>query len=186
MTVTTTDIWEQFGGRLRGFILKRVDDPQDADDILQEVFLKIHTRLNTLEKEDRLLPWIYSIARNTILDHYRARRPTTPLPDDLAVEPEPLEAEPEARLAAGLQNMIQACLPQDYQQALLLTEIQGMKQADLAAELGLSLSGAKSRVQRGRQLLHKALVDCCQFHFDRTGQLVDYYPHPQDCGCGAC
>lgn len=186
MSVTTTDIWEQFGGRLRGFIRKRVDDPQDAEDLLQEVFLKIHTRLDTLEQEDRLLPWLYRIARNTILDYYRARRPSAPLPEDLAEDPEPLEAEPEARLAAGLRNMIEACLPPDYQQALVLTEIEGMKQAELAAHLGLSVSGAKSRVQRGRQMLHQALTECCQFHFDRTGQLVDYHPHPADCGCGEC
>ncbi len=186
MTLTTTALWEEFGQRLGGFIRKRVDDPQDAEDLLQEVFLKIHTRLHTLEQEERVLPWIYTIARNTILDYYRARRPTDPLPEDLAEEPEPLEAEPEARLAAGLQRMIQACLPGDYQEALLLTEIQGMKQTELAEKLGLSVSGAKSRVQRGRVLLHQALTDCCQFHFDRTGQMIDYAPHGTECGCGAC
>lgn len=186
MTLTTTEIWEEFSQRLGGYIRKRVDDPQDADDLLQEVFLKIHTRLHTLEDQDRLLPWLYTITRNTILDYYRARRPNAPLPEDLAEDPEPLEAEPEARLAAGLQRMIQSCLPGDYQEALLLTEIEGMKQADLAERLGLSVSGAKSRVQRGRVLLHQALTECCQFHFDRTGQIVDYHPHAKDCACGEC
>lgn len=180
MTLGTAEIYEAFSRQLRLFILKRVDDPHDAEDLLQEVFIKIHTHLDEVQDRSRLLPWIYQVARNTITDYHRARRPLVDLPEDVSGELEPLEAEPSARLAAGLGEMI-ASLPETYRQALELAEIQEMKQAQVAERLGISLSGAKSRVQRGRAMLRQALFDCCHFEFDRRGSLVDFQPRPDCC-----
>jgi RNA polymerase sigma-70 factor (ECF subfamily) len=180
MTRLTQEIWEDFGQRLRSFILKRIDDPRDADDILQEVFIKIHTNLDSLQDDRRLVPWLYQITRNTIIDHYRSRKVGVPLPETLAIDVELAEKDPITQLAAGLRDML-ACLPDKYRQALLLTELEGMKQQELAEQLGISLSGAKSRVQRGRVLLRDALFDCCHFEFDRLGQIMNYTPRPDCC-----
>jgi len=168
MTLSTAEIYQAFGRQLRLFILKRVDDPDDAEDLLQEVFIKIHTHLDTVQDHSRLLPWLYQVARNTVADYHRSRRPLNELPETLTEDPEPLEAEPAARLAAGLSEML-ACIPESYRQALEMAEIQGLKQSQVAERLGLSLSGAKSRVQRGRAMLRQALFDCCHFEFDRRG-----------------
>ena len=177
---TTEDIWSEFGQRLRGFILKRIPEPADADDILQDVFVKLHTRIDTLRDQDRLAPWLYQIARNTIIDYYRARQPLAPLSEAIRIEDEPETGDPEARIARGLVGMIDR-LPDKYRQAVVLSELQGLPQHAVADRLGLSLSGAKSRVQRGRQLLRQALLDCCHFEFDRLGGLIDYTPKPACC-----
>ena len=74
MTLSTGDVWSDFSQRLRAAIAARVADPADADDILQDVFLKVHLRLDTLEDESRLAPWLFQITRNAITDYYRGRR----------------------------------------------------------------------------------------------------------------
>ncbi|MFN2195950.1 MAG: RNA polymerase sigma factor SigZ [Anaerolineales bacterium] len=179
-TLTTQAIWEQFGEQLRRFILRRVDDPRDAEDILQDVFIKIHTRLETIKEHERLAAWLYQLTRNTIIDSYRTRRPEVPLPDTLMANPAPDEPEAEAQIAAGLKLMVNG-LPDKYRQALLLTEFEGMKQTELAERLGISVSGAKSRVQRGRAMLRQELFDCCHFEFDLRGKMIAYTPRPQCC-----
>ncbi len=180
----TTQIWQEFSQSLLDFIRKRVDDPYDAEDILQDVFVKIHTHIDTLQDNGRLVPWLYQITRNTIIDYYRTRRPTVDLPESLSVDPEPIESHPKAQLAFGLHDLIQT-LPPKYRQAITLTELHGLKQTELADRLGISVSGAKSRVQRGRQMLRQALLDCCHFEFDRRGGVIDYTPHPTGCPAGS-
>jgi RNA polymerase sigma-70 factor (ECF subfamily) len=177
---STAAIWEAFGEPLHTFIRNRVENPNDVEDLLQETFIKIHNRLDTVRDEEKLTSWLYQVARNTIIDFYRGRRRIDPLPDEIPVPPEPLEADPQARLATGLTELINA-LPAKYRQALMLTEIQGMKQVDLADRLGLSVSGAKSRVQRGREMLRQELLACCHIEFDRRGLPVDYTPRPGYC-----
>lgn len=179
-TLTTQQIWEQFSEQLHGFILRRVANPLDADDILQDVFVKIHTRVETVKDTERLGAWLYSLTRHTIIDYYRTRQPDLPLPDTLEGSSAPQGPEPQAQIAAGLKLMI-SDLPDKYRQALLLTEFEGLKQVELAERLGLSLSGAKSRVQRGRALLRQALFDCCHFEFDLRGNMVDFVPRPACC-----
>lgn len=179
MTPSTTEIWEEFGDSLRTFINRRVNDPDDVEDVFQDVFLKIHSRIDTLEDHSRLVAWLYQITRNTIIDHYRKRRPLSDLEETKIELDEDMEEEPAAQLASGLRNFMD-CLPEKYRQAVVLTELEGLTQAQLAENLGLSLSGAKSRVQRGRELLRQALLDCCHFEFDRRGNLRDYSSR-QDC-----
>jgi RNA polymerase sigma-70 factor (ECF subfamily) len=180
MPRTTEDIWNEFSQQLRGFILKRVPDPADADDILQDVFVKLHTRIDTLRDGDRIASWLYQIARNTIADFYRASRASIPLPETLTVEDEPQESDAAERIAASLKSMV-AALPDRYRQAVALSELEGLTQQQVGERLGLSLSGAKSRVQRGRAILRDQLLDCCHFEFDRVGNLIDYTPRPDCC-----
>src|SRR5216683_1532991 len=90
MVMTTERIWEEFHPRLKQFILKRIPDQQNAEDILQEVFLKIHTRIDTLRDEEKLQSWIYQIARNAIADYYREQKATVELSEALLLPEEPL------------------------------------------------------------------------------------------------
>lgn len=177
---STAEVYANFGEQLRQFVRRRVSDPQDAEDLLQDIFVKIHTRLHTLQDRGRLAPWLFQVARNTIADHYRSRNPGADLPDDLAGDPESEDPSPEAHLASGLGEMI-AELPETYRQALLLSELQGLPQAEVARRMGLSLSGAKSRVQRGRERLRQALFECCHFEFDRRGGIIDFVARPECC-----
>jgi RNA polymerase sigma-70 factor (ECF subfamily) len=67
-------------------------------------------------------------------------------------------------------------LPAPYRDALVLTEFEGLTQKEMAERLGISLSGAKSRVQRGREQLKRMLLERCQFEFDRLGRIIDCKP----------
>ena len=148
-----------------------------ADDVLQDVFLRIHTRMVTLQDSECLEAWIYQIARNAIIDYYRRPDRTIAI-DELLPAPEPESSEPDAadEIAASLREMT-AALPEPYREALSLTEFDGLSQQQLADRLGITLSGAKSRVQRARQKIKDALLTCCHFEFDRYGRVVDYWEH---------
>ncbi len=178
----TQRIWREVGDDLRRFILQRVDSPEDADDLLQETFIKIHGKLDTLEDRERLNAWVYQIARNTVTDYYRRRRAVESLPEggieDIVAEPEGPENDVEQTVGGWLRPMVET-LPERYRRALVLTEFEGLSQREMAEELGLSYSGAKSRVQRGRLMLKQQLVECCHFEFDRRGSIIDYTPQIQ-------
>jgi len=174
-------IWEQFHARLLKFIRSRVEDEAAAEDILQDVFLRIHTNIDTLSDDGRLESWVFQIARNAIIDHYRRRRELAEIPETIPAEDEFIEPDAADVLASSMRTMVEE-LPEPYRQALLLTEYQGLTQAELAERLGIALSGAKSRVQRARQRIKDDLLACCHFEFDRYGRVVDYWEH---CCCCA-
>lgn len=189
MVMTTEEIWEEFHPRIKQFILKRIPDEHNAEDILQEVFLKIHARIDTLRDEEKLQSWMYQIARNVIADYYRQHKATVALSEALLLPEEPVVDDDVVKdLLPGVRTMVNS-LPDEYRQALLLTEYEGLTQRELAERLGLSLSGAKSRVQRAREKLKAMLLDCCHFEFDRLGKIIDYQPRcayctNQECGSG--
>ncbi len=169
-------VWDQYRHRLKAFIRSRVEDDATAEDLLQETFIRVHRHLCCQPDWDKPAGWFYQIARNLIIDHYRRRRELAELSDTLPAEPGLPEDDPEVELALSLKDMIDE-LPEPYRQALLLTEYQGLSQKQLAERQGLSLSGAKSRVQRARDKLRDLLLQCCHVEFDRRGGVVDYYEH---------
>ncbi len=179
MNATVESIYGDFHAKLRSFTLRRVPDAATADDILQDVYLRIHAHIDELRESERLESWIYQITRNAIADHYRRTRPQDELPESL---PAPAAEEPdaEAELAPSVLDMLH-CIPPKYRQALELTELQGLTQAELAQHLGISVSGAKSRVQRAREKLREAFLDCCHFEFDRLGGIIAYHPNCPEC-----
>jgi RNA polymerase sigma-70 factor (ECF subfamily) len=180
--VTTDAVWAAFSGRLRGFIAKRVRKDVDIDDLLQDVFAKIHAGLPALQESERLEAWLFQVARRAVVDHYRRRR-TAELPEDVAEKPAAKDVT--AEVASWLEPMM-ALLPEEDREALRLTDLEGLPQKDLAARLGLSATGARSRVQRARARLKEALLDCCRIETDRRGHPVDYAPKRGDCGPCDC
>ena len=172
-------LWNQYNQRLLAFIRSRVEDDAEAEDILQETFVRVHRNLCCKTEWEKPESWFFQIARNLIIDHYRRRREMVELPESLPAESDLPEEDAETVLALSLMDMVNE-LPEPYGQALLLTEYQGLNQKQLAEYLGISLSGAKSRVQRAREKLRDALLSCCHFEFDRRGHIVDYY---QRCCC---
>jgi RNA polymerase sigma-70 factor, ECF subfamily len=178
---TTEDIWLKYHANLLAFIRKRINDTVAAEDLLQDVFVRIHSRIDTLEHRSKLESWLYQITRNAIIDFYRARRPMEELPAWLA---QPLADKEEnnnkRELSACLAPMIQR-LPEKYRTAVQRSEIDGKTQKEIAAEENISLSGAKSRVQRGRALLKTMLHECCTFELNSMNQIVDYEKKDGEC-----
>ncbi len=183
MNATLEHIWHEFADKLGQFIRARVADPATAQDILQDVFVKIQKRLGQLQDPAKLEGWIYLITRNAIIDHYRTRKKTVEVPETLPAEPDANNGEIE-ELKASFRRMIYS-LPEPYREAVVLTELDGLTQQELATRLGISLSGAKSRVQRGRAQLKQMLDECCTFEFDRRGKVIDCTPR-EKAGCDEC
>lgn len=168
---------------VRQFVARRVP-PDSVDDLAQEIFLRMHQHAGELRDAERVAPWLFRIARSVVTDHLRRRRNHAPLEaaDEPAVE-EP-ESNFNGEMASGLRQMMQE-LPEEYRVALELTEIEGLSQRELAERTGLSLSGAKSRVQRGRQMFEAIVRACCDFEVDSRGNVVACAPRKAD-GCKRC
>jgi RNA polymerase sigma-70 factor (ECF subfamily) len=187
MMISTEQVWEAFHAPLLQFIRKRVPDDATAEDLLQEVFLKIHQHLETLKDIKKLESWMYQLTRNVIIDSYRSTRATTTLdvPEVLRLPAALPDDDVVSELFPCVQTMMRS-LPEHDRQALVLTEYQGLTQKELAERLGLSFSGAKSRVQRARERLKQMLLECCHFEVDRRGSVIDYQPNCHCCSTGAC
>lgn len=166
--------WQAHRNALYRFVLQRVRDERAAEDIVQEVLVKAYTSQETLKEPSKLRPWLYQITRNTIIDYFRSQRPSVTIPDELVHE-DTREADNRAQreLARCLVPLLDE-LPKPYRQALRLAEFEGITQREVASRLGLSLSGAKSRVQRGRKMLREVLLKCCRVELDRRGGVLDY------------
>jgi len=186
-----TCLWETFHEPLEKFIAKRVANPHDVEDLLQEVFVKISLRLDTLLDQEKIHAWIYQIARNVIIDYYRSGRSFAELPEDLTELGEGVggpsaetgeSGNVNAEMASCLTGMVQQ-LPEKYREAILLTEFENLTQKALAEQLGLSVSGAKSRVQRARKLLKDMMLDCCRLEFDRCGNIIDFQQYQPNNKC---
>ncbi len=170
-------IWESFGGELRRFVQSRVNNEQDSQDILQDLYMKIHRKIHTLRDEKRLTSWLYQVARNTIIDHFRrSKNATLPLPEKLIQECNP-ENKMRTEAAGWLKGIIED-LPEKYRQAIILSEFEGLSQKEVAERLGLTLSGAKSRIQRGRKMIRESILNCCHLEFDSRGDLIGYERRP--------
>jgi len=177
----TEKIWSEFSNQLKSFILHHISDKSVADDILQDVFVKIHCQIDTLKDDLKIRGWIYQITRNTIIDYYRKKKILGENSERIVDEFDcNFDDNPAQEIASGLEQMV-TTLPEKYAQALLFTEFQGNSQIELADKIGLSVSAAKSRVQRARSLLKDDLMKCCHFEFDRYGTITDY--HPITCCC---
>jgi RNA polymerase sigma-70 factor (ECF subfamily) len=187
MFMTTELVWEAFHTPLLQFIRRRVPDEATAEDVLQDVFLKIHQHMETLRDVKKLESWIYQITRNAIIDSYRSCRQTTPLEADEVLDlPEELpDDDVVSELLPCVRAMVKS-LPEVDRQALVLTEYQGLTQKELSERLGLSFSGAKSRVQRAREKLKQQLLECCHFELDRRGHIIDYQARCHSCETVAC
>jgi RNA polymerase sigma-70 factor (ECF subfamily) len=179
MSETTSDVWKAFGDRLRRFIRRRVGSEADADDALQDVFARIHSGLGRLRDPAKLEAWLFQVARRAIVDQARSRR----RPDG-GPRPRPAPAaagDVPAEVASWLRPMMDLLAEED-REALRLADLEGVPQKELAARLGLSPTGARSRVQRARRRLKQAVLDCCRVELDRRGNPVDYTPRRPPCG----
>lgn len=159
-------VWKEWQTALRQYLARRVAEQADVDDLLHEIFLKMERNLSRLRESGRIAGWLYRIADNTIADYYRARKRWEEVPEELPA-PE-LSKDTTAELATCLRPMINA-LPEVYREAVLLSEIEGMKQKVVAEKLGITHSAARSRVQRGREKLRSMMLACCHVEIDAHG-----------------
>jgi RNA polymerase sigma-70 factor (ECF subfamily) len=181
-------VWRDFHARLLGFIARRVRDRDSAEDILQEVMLRIHRHAGELERSSAVGAWVHQITRNAIADHYRRALGRRERPSGIDLDRrqqlvlEDAAEKLRSELAPCLGPLLER-LPPLHREAVTLTEMKGLTQARAAAQLGLSTSGMKSRVQRGRAQLKELLTACCEIELDRRGGVRSYRPLDGTCDC---
>lgn len=168
---TVAPVYLEYEAKLRGFVMKRVRDKDEANDILQQLYVKLYRHCEQLQDVRNMNAWLYQITRNAVYDYYREQGRSIPIEDESKLEEQfNQEVEPHATesLVLPLINM----LPPEYAEPLRLSEIEGISQKEIAERLGMSYSGAKSRVQRGREKLKELFVECCHLELNRKGALV--------------
>lgn len=159
---------------LRRYVARRVR-PEHVDDLVQDVLLRMHERAADLDDEARLPGWAFRIAQSVVADHFRKRRPERPSDlDDVELPAEADEAGNVNEVVAGWLGPMLALLPAEYEEAVRLVDVEGLSQRDYAERAGLSLSGAKSRVQRGRRMLEEVVRACCVLETDARGNVIGY------------
>jgi RNA polymerase sigma-70 factor, ECF subfamily len=165
------DSWQVLGQRLGAYIGRRLP-AGEVDDVLQDVLFRIHTNIRFLSDDSRFGPWVYSVARNAVIDRLRKKQPALADASELDSVAAPDETESEQALINCVTPFV-ARLPEAYRHAITLVELQGVSQADAAAMEGISLSGMKSRVQRGRRMLREMFEECCSLKIDARGHVVE-------------
>lgn len=175
----TESLWQLFSAGLRSFIFSKVKDEADADDILQDVYIKMHENLSQLKDSTKIKPWLYQVTRNLVIDYFRKKRIDAHEYRNMF----PGQAAGEKFMDEAVADMISMMekLSPEYCEALCMTEIGGMSQKEYAVRAGLSYSGAKSRIQRARTMLREMLLDCCHYQFDKYGTVFNI--EPSCCRC---
>lgn len=178
--------WLEVAARLRPYVARRVASPADVEDVLQDTFLRMHRGLDALADGERFGPWVYRVATSAIGDHLRsrARHPLAATDSATRAAGAPTTSVAVAEnLEADLAECIAlfvARLPSPYREAITLTELQGLTQKDAAELLGVTVSGMKSRVQRGRARIRRMFEECCEISVDCRGRVTDCTPRPLD------
>ena len=172
--------WQEIASQLRPFVARRVAS-SDVDDVVQDVFVRLQRGLGNLRDEERFDAWMYQVARSAIADNGRARA-RHPVPAQDVVEDQPEHREDDdsdravARGLAGCVATFVARLPSPYREAVTLVELEGLTAREAAELTGISVSGMKSRVQRGRAQLRQLFEECCEIAVDTRGKPVDAIP----------
>lgn len=175
--MTTKHIWDSYSEDIKRFILSKTNDNSVADDILQDTFIKVHTKLHTLKDDDKIKSWLFAVARYTLMDYFKARKVKTEFEDfDVEDTSETYQHTEKDCLKGILVN-----LPKKYREPIFLADIMGLKQKEVAQRLHLPLPTLKSQIQRGRQKIAQGFMDCCGYEMNEQGYLVGELQDKEDC-----
>ncbi len=165
-------IWLEHKTALRNYIFKRIKDADITNDILQDVLLKVYSFCLKKSGVVNLKSWLYQIAHNTIIDYYRKNSVSTSSAQEVQVAGE--EENSAFKEAIEYIEPLLNFLPKKYADPLRMSDLEGIKQAEIAKNLNLSLSATKSRIQRGRTLLKAEFITCCHIETDASGGLISF------------
>lgn len=175
--MTTKLAWDTYSDDIRRFIFSKTKDESITDDILQDTFIKVHTKLHTLKNEDKLKSWLFSVARYTILDHFKASKSVLELNDFEAEDTTINNEHTEKDCLRG----ILVNLPKKYREPIFLSDIMGLKQKEVAERLNLPLPTVKSQIQRAKKQIAQGFMDCCGYKMNEDGHLVGEIQDRDDC-----
>ncbi len=175
--MNTQEIWTTYHNDVKNFIFSKIKDEQITYDLLQETFIKVHTKLHTLQQKDKLKSWVFTIARYTVLDYFREYKGSFEYIDNDIILEENLYEHNEIDCLPGILKT----LPKKYRDPLFLSDIKGLKQSEISTQLKLKLPTLKSRIQRARKMIAQGYVKCCDFTINQKGHLVGEIKDKEDC-----
>jgi RNA polymerase sigma-70 factor, ECF subfamily len=182
-------IYSELHKSLLAYIKSKIRSKEDAEDILQNVFIKISVNINSVSDDKKLTGWIYTITRNAIIDYYRshASKRNNSLDENLEeLLPEENSIDDTKGLDQCLGGMI-AQLPDDYKTIITDAELKGISQKELAEKYNMPYPTVRSRVQRGRERLKQLLTNCCHIESDKHGNILDVNKKSNcDDACNSC
>ncbi|WP_074408782.1 MULTISPECIES: RNA polymerase sigma factor SigZ [Aquimarina] len=171
----TLNLWKTYHEDIRLFIKSKVKNDQIVDDLIQETFIKVHSNKNKLRDHSKIKSWLFTIARNTVYDYLKKNKQTTDFIKEQIYEETTNHSEKDC--LPGLINR----LPEKYRKPLLLSDVKGFKQKQIAEQLGLPLSTIKSQIQRARKMIIQGYMDCCDYKLDDKGKLVGEAKEKENC-----
>ncbi|CZF82466.1 RNA polymerase sigma factor SigZ [Grimontia marina] len=183
--MTTEAIWSEYQTSLKAFIRSKVSNPDDAEDLLQDILVKTYTSLPSLHERSKLKPWLFQIANNAIIDFYRRKRFDSNDSDEVGNELWLDEESPSV-----VQDLTKCILPflhglsESEAELLKAIEIDGVSQKDYAETHDINYSTLKSRLKKSRQNLMGLFNQCCKFSLDSQGNLLEY--ERRDGNCSKC
>lgn len=175
--ITTKIVWDMYAEDAKRFIYSKVKDVEIANDILQDTFIKVHTKLDTLKDRTKLKSWLFSVARYTILDYFKSSKKKIEFNDFQ----EEVDIETSGHTEKDCLRGILINLPKKYRDPIFLSDIMGVKQKEIAERLKLPLPTIKSQIQRGRKQIAKGFMDCCGYKMNKEGYLVGELQEKKDC-----
>jgi RNA polymerase sigma-70 factor, ECF subfamily len=169
---TISELWKENSQRLENFICSKVNHEDHCHDILHDLFLKISEKEEKLRLVEQPASYVIKMAQNAVIDYYRAKKKAAQQleeNDDYISNDEQLSVVQLADccLLSFIKN-----LPAAYSEALILADLEGLSQKELAEKLNISYTAAKSRVQRARKMLKDAILNCCPYQFDKYGNII--------------
>jgi RNA polymerase sigma-70 factor (ECF subfamily) len=191
----SAEMWREVIAQLHAFVRRRISDPERVEDLVGEILLRIHQHLGSVDDRERLTHWVSRVARNAVVDEYRragrAREHLVPAPEEAVAEEPQDDADDAAAVLGELSHCLRPLLnglPPEQRRAVQIVDLDGMPQATAARREGVSVSGMKSRVQRGRRRLAELLGQCCTLTLDARGVPMDYTRSRDgdgSCGCSS-
>ncbi|UCC78278.1 MAG: sigma-70 family RNA polymerase sigma factor [Candidatus Zixiibacteriota bacterium] len=179
------DIFKTYQKPIYNYVLRMVRDNAIAEELTQEIFIKTYKNLSSFRGDSKLSTWIYGIATNACLDYFRAsdykKGKTTDLLDEdvlteetgsedikriLSIEEDLIKSE----MAECIRDYIES-LPGDYRTVIILHDLEGFKNREIAKIMGCTLDTVKIRLHRARRKLQSILASNCDFYLDKNNVL---------------
>jgi RNA polymerase sigma-70 factor (ECF subfamily) len=160
--------WDSLYSELLTFVYNKVRDRPASEDIVQDVFIKVHTKSSLLRESEKISAWIYQITRNAVADHFRKNARN--------ISPSNVDWESGYHefndCVAHCLKVLMGTLPEKYRVPLELAEIENLSQYEVAEKLKITYSGARSRVQRARKMLKEKLDELYYIKTDSYGNII--------------
>jgi len=167
-------IWSEIESKLLAFIKKRINNSEDAEDILQDVYLKLHQNISLLKNEEKFISWIYQITRNTINDCYKKcyKIKLEELEDNQKFLFEE-ETNLNEEILKYLKDFINK-MPKNDKEIIFLFEFENLSHKEISEKLNISENLSKVRLNRAKAKLKRELEKCCTFEYDKYGNILEY------------